>query len=154
MKTVDAVRYRNRLDNLFQQVSSFSGNIELQAHWARYLCVLVSGFVEVSVRAILSEYTQKKASPTVVSYVTKQLSGFQNPKMERILELTRDFSPAWESALRQAVDGERKDAIDSIVANRNLIAHGDPVGITYTRIRQYYQNAITVVEHVEKQCEL
>lgn len=152
MKTLEAVRYKQRLDNLFKQISAFSGNIELQSQWARYLCILVSGFLETAICAIYGEFARKTASPYVANFVKCELDSFQNPKMGKILELTRAFNPLWADELETATEGELKDAVDSIVANRNQIAHGRDVGITYTRIKNYYEDAIKVVDLVEKMC--
>lgn len=152
MKNIEAVRYKQRLDELFKKTTAFSEDPELQSHWAKYLCILVSGFLETSVREIYSQYAKNKAAPFVANYVEGQLSGFQNPKMEKILQLTRSFSPQWESDLRKATEGELKDAVDSIVENRNKIAHGESVGITYVRIHRYYQSAIKVIELIENLC--
>ncbi len=152
MNNLEAVRYRQRLDGLFKRIAAFGEDLELQAHWARYLCVLASGFLETSVRSIYGQYARTKSAPNVANYVEGQLKQFQSPKMENILELTRSFSPSWEERLRDAVDGEPKDAVDSIVANRHNIAHGRPVGITYHTIRSYYGNAIKVIELIDQQC--
>lgn len=153
MKNIEVVRYQQRLDNLFKRIAAFSGDdLELQSHWARYLCILVSGFIENSVRAIYTQYTRKKAAPFVVNFVDGKLKGFQNPKMEKILELTKSFSQEWEERLRNEIEDEHKGAVDSIVANRNRIAHGESVGITYRNINLWYQNAIEVIELIEEQC--
>ena len=79
------------------------------------------------------------------------LERFYNPKMEKILNLTGKFNLAWENQLRESTEGELKEAIDSIVANRNRIAHGKDVGISYVIIKKYYANAIKVVEMIENQ---
>ena len=152
MKTLEAVRHRQRLDNLFAQISAFSGDAELQSQWARYLCVLVSGFLEVSICAIYNQFARQKASPYVANYVESELRYFQNPKMSKIVELTRAFNPQWASELETVAEEEMKTAVDSIVANRNQIAHGEDVGITYTRIKNYYERAIKVVDLIEKIC--
>ena len=152
MNNPEAVRHRQRLDHLFKRIADFSQDLELQSHWARYLCVLASGFLEISVRSIYGQYARQKSVPYVANYVDSQLKQFQSPKMENILELTRSFSANWEERLRYAVEGERKDAVDSIVAVRHNIAHGRPVGITYHTIRRYYENAIKVVELIDDQC--
>jgi RiboL-PSP-HEPN len=149
---IEIVRYQQRLDYLFKQTTLFPDNIELQSHWARYLCILVSGYLEISVRVIYTKYARTKSVSYVANFVDDQLRNFQNPKMEKILELTRSFSPQWESELRIATEGEIKDAVDSIVANRHQIAHGENVGITYARIQKYYQNAVKVIEMLDKQC--
>ena len=92
MKTLEAIRYKQRLDNLFAQISAFSTELELQSQWARYLCVLVSGFLEVSICATYNQFAKNSASPQVANFVKYQLDSFQNPKMGKIVELTRAFN--------------------------------------------------------------
>jgi hypothetical protein len=72
--------------------------------------------------------------------------------MEKILSITVTFSPDWEAELRAATDGELKDAVDSVVANRNRISHGQDVGITYVRVKDYYKRVNRVLELVENHC--
>lgn len=151
MKNIEVVRYQQRLDNLFEKIKDIS-DLELQSHWARYLCILVSGYLETSVRAIYSEYSGNRANENVANYVSSRLERFQSPKMGNILELTRAFSLQWAEDLQNATEGELKESVDSIVANRHNIAHGRDSGISYTRIREYYQNAIKVIELIEGQC--
>ena len=132
MNTLEAVRYKQRLDNLFGQISVFSENPELQSQWARYLCVLVSGFLETSICAIYGEFARRTASPYVANFVKCELGSFQNPKMGKIIELTRAFNSKWANELESKTAGKLKEAVDSIVANRHQIAHGRDVGITYS----------------------
>lgn len=151
MKTFEIVRYQQRLDNLFKKTAGIA-DLETQAHWARYLCILCSGFLEVAVREIYKQYALNGSNAYVANYVQGRLKGFQNPNMEKILQVTRSFNPQWEDNLKALVDGELKDAVDSIVSNRNRIAHGDDVGITYATIKTYYDKAVKVVEALEVQC--
>lgn len=152
MKNRETIQAKDRLDDLFSRVNEFSGDLELQSHWARYLCVRVSGFIETSIRSILSEYARKMSAPSVANYVENRLSSFQSPNMERILQLLRAFNSTWANQLKSLTEGELKDAIDGIKANRDIIAHGGNVGITYITIHSYYQNALKVVELIENQC--
>ena len=46
----------------------------------------------------------------------------------------------------------RKDAIDSIMANRHLIAHGKNSGISLVRVKDYLEKSIEVIEFIENQC--
>lgn len=152
MKNNEVMRAKQKLDNLFEKVNQLPDDIELKAHWARYLCILVSGFIENSVRAIYSQYAKNKANTNIANFVERKLDDLQNPKMEKILQLTGAFSAEWESTLRKNTEGALKDAIDSIVANRNNIAHGQDVGITYARIKDYYHKAFKVIKMIEEQC--
>ena len=152
MNDIQVVQYQKRLEYLFRQIGLLTDNLELQSHWARYLCVLVSGFLEISIRSVYTAYAKGSLSPYVANFVESHLERLQNPNMEKIASLVGSFSPQWESDLRTATDGELKDAVDSIVANRNRIAHGEDVGITYARVRDYYSRIVRVLEFVERQC--
>ena len=152
MKNQEISSNKQRLDNLFEKVTDFSADTYLQSHWARYLCILVSGFLETSVRIIYREYAKSKATPQVANFVEGKLEDFQNPKMEKILQLTGLFSKEWANELRLETEGELKDAVDSIAHNRNQIAHGGSVGISYSQIKSYYDRAIEVIELIENQC--
>ncbi len=116
------------------------------------MCILVSGFIETSTRSILVEYTRIHSSPNVTNYIERQLRRRTNLNTNELLNLLGAFNSEWRTKLDSSVTDEMKDAIDSIVTNRNRIAHGENVGISFVRIRDYYQNAIAVIELIEEQC--
>jgi hypothetical protein len=153
MKDVDVFRGQQRIDHVFKQVDQIS-DPELRAHFARYLCVLVAGFLETSVRRFYSRYARNSASPAVANYVESQLKWFQNPTMGKICEMARAFDPGWETQLRTQTEGELKDAVESIMANRHNIAHGESSGISYATIKNYYERSIKVLDMIEQQCGL
>lgn len=152
MANKEVVRYQNRLDHLFTQIRAFDYEPEVQAHWARYLCVLVSGYLETSVRAILSEYVRDKAHENIARFVSEKLDDLRNPKMGKILDLVRAFNLKWGADLEAATKGRLWSVVDSIVDNRNHIAHGQHSGISYALIKQYYEDAKKVVEVLDSLC--
>ena len=101
---------------------------------------------------IFGDGNQSRDFTFIANFVEEQLRDFRNPKMEKILEIARMFSPKWEEDIRKASEGEKKDAIDSIVANRNRIAHGEDVSITFSRINNYYANVIKFIELMNNRC--
>jgi hypothetical protein len=50
-----------------------------------------------------------------------------------------------------ALEG-RREAIDAIMANRHLIAHGSNSGITLVRVKEYLSKSVQVIEFIEEQC--
>ena len=150
MICVERVRHKDRLDSLFERVRDLPDDPEIQSHWARYLCILVSGLIEMSVKSILADYARNKASPQVTNYVESRLKSFRNPKMQNISDLLRAFSPTWADGLDLVADGQMKDSVDSIVNNRNAIAHGGTSGLTFGSIKQYYVDAIAVLKEIER----
>jgi RiboL-PSP-HEPN len=150
MKHKLIVAHKQKIDAIFLKANDLNGDAELLSHWSRYLCVLVSGFVEASVRTILSEFASKRAQPEISGYVGKQLRGFQNAKMNKILALTSEFGSYYKDKIEKVVEGELRDAIDSIVRNRHLIAHGEEVGIGFDSIKRYYKSAVKAIEEIEQ----
>jgi hypothetical protein len=79
MNTVEITRQKQRIDELFKLSNDLPG--ELQAHWSRYLCILIAGFLEVAVQAVYSEYARGKAHPNIVNYIERRMREFQNANM-------------------------------------------------------------------------
>ena len=153
MSAREILAHRQKIENIFKKVDTLPKDVEIQSHWAKYLCVLISGYLEKSIRMLYSNYARNTANANVARFVDNNLKSFQNPKMEKILDIARSFNPEWETQLRSATEGELKDAIDSIVSNRHLIAHGLDVGLTIIRIRNYYERASKIVDLIEKLCK-
>ena len=153
MKNTAIIEAKEHLDRLFSKVNSFSTDDELKSHLVQYLCVQVSGFVEISMQALLAEYDRNQSNSFVANYVEQQLQrNFQNPNMETIFQMMKSFNPDWEVDLKTQVTDERRGAIGSIRSNRNQIAHGRSVTISYAPIKRYYQSAVAVIELIEEQC--
>ena len=142
-------QYKSRLDALFGKVSKIN-DLEMRSHWARYLCVLVSGFIEESVRAIVGEYAAKHSSSEIANYVERQLGRETNLNMSRIVGLLSQFDPDIGKKLEQRTNGELKDAVDSVIANRHLIVHGRDVSVSYVRINGWYKKVVKVIEIIDR----
>jgi hypothetical protein len=129
-------------------------DFELLAHWAKYLCVLVAGFLENSLAEVYSEFVTDSSSPAVARFATTMLGNIQNPKAQRFLEITGAFDDAWRVELERflAANG-RKEALDSVMANRHQIAHGENSGITLVRVNQYLEKCVEVIDFLESQCK-
>ena len=66
---------RKRLDSTFERMEQVSDDVELEllSDFARYLCVLVSGFLEQSVVALVLEHVRRNSSPTVQNHIEARL---------------------------------------------------------------------------------
>lgn len=154
MNNQEVARQIQRLRSLIEKAREASNDdFDLQAHWARYLCVLVSGLVENGLKEIYSEFIKNKAAKPVADYAIFYLSKLQNPKGERVMELVGSFKKEWRKELETFLaDDGRKDAIDSIMNNRNQIAHGKDVGVTVVGVSSYFEKVVVVLEFIETQC--
>lgn len=156
MKLKQLSSQRQRIVWLISQANNLSADqIELRAHWARYICVLCSGFLENALKEVYSCYAQSCSAATVGNYVETQLERVQNPKASRFIETAQSFNMQWATDLATFLDEDgRREAIDAIMSNRHLIAHGKDSGITLARIAGYLEKSVSVVEFIEIQCDV
>lgn len=139
-----------RIDRLFDTARGVE-NDELRAELTKYLCVLASGFLEVSCRHILSGYSQKRSSPEIDRFVRSRLSYFRSPTSGNIKQLLSAFDPGCAERWREGLDDEQADALDSIVSNRHLIAHGRSVGLSLHVLERYYLSANEAIAGLEEE---
>lgn len=154
MRNPEVARQMQRFSSLYSDAKDASAdNMQLQAHWARYLCILLSGLVENGIKELYSDYIKVSAQKPVADYAIAYLQTIQNPKAEKILTTVGAFKKEWRQQLEDFVSEKgRKDAIDSVMSNRNNIAHGKDVGITLVRLHDFYKKIIEVLEYIENQC--
>jgi hypothetical protein len=144
--------HRARITATFERASKID-DAETQADLARFLVVLTSGFLEKAIAHIYAEYAKEAGgSARIIRYAQRRLESFQNPNVEKILQLAGDLDPEWRGELEAYLQGERKDHIDSVVANRHQIAHGENVGVTYRRASDYFKSADDVVTFIDSLC--
>ena len=156
MRNPELTQQLTRLRQLIEQTQVATQDIELQAHWGRYLCVIAAGFLESSLQTIYSRFADNSASPQVARYVSRRLAQVSNPNAQRFIDVAGSFDPTWRNELEEYLNEDvpyRRDALDSIMNNRNQISHGGTVRITVYRVRDYLERCIEVLEFIEDQCD-
>lgn len=148
----EVARQRQQLDATFRRVSGLAPDPELLSDFARYLCVLVSGYLEQSVIELVMEHVRVNSRPSVQRHVNTRLRRFTTANAERIVQLMGSFDPDWQRDLEKFLVDEHKDAVDGIVALRHAIAHGRAGGVTFIRVKDYYQRIKDVVDHIADLC--
>ena len=152
-------RYRElaQQERAIKEAIDFGKSLEMgrpeRAMIARFVCILASGFIENVVRLHLIKFAQKsRPKPELACYVASSVGRFQNPKFDQILKLTGQFSDNWRKKLEQ-IDDSIKTAIESIVSNRHLIAHGATSQISLAQVEQYMERLKEFARHFEALCK-
>ena len=145
-------RQKQRLDSIFALVDKLPYEEEILSHWARYLCVITSGFFETALRILLSEYSDARANPNIAKFAKHNIRRITNMNEEKVAQILGSFSDDWCKSFEKNLSDEQKGAIDSIYANRNSIAHGDQVGITIARVKEYHGHLIQVIQWIHDDC--
>jgi hypothetical protein len=156
MTNREVSRQIQRLRDLISKASvACDRDAELQSHWAKYICIICAGLLENALKEIYGDYASRQVSQPVANFVSSKLSQIRNPKSSVFLEVSVAFSQVWKAELENFMGEEgRYDAIDSIIINRHKIAHGKDQnsGVTVTRVKEWLEKAIEVLEFIENQC--
>jgi len=113
-------------------------------------CVRCVGVTEETIREIIRAHCAARGCNESANYIGRQLQNFYNPKVDKISALLELFSDNWAQSFRAKVTDEMKDALGSLVAQKNRIAHGDPTDISIARIRPWIMRARDVCEAVRE----
>ncbi len=138
-----------RIDRLFVLADKCE-SYEVKAELACFAAVLCSGLIESSCRQLLLSYTHKRAARQVLAYVESNLHFFQNPKYSKIEELLRTFDPKIAEAFVSETTEAEVAAIDSVVNNKNNLAHGENPGLGLEVMKDYYRLVVSSLEKLAK----
>jgi hypothetical protein len=72
-------RLQQRLETTLSRAPHPTSDIEIQADFTKYFCVLVSGFLENALVALILDYCERKSSlPEITLFVERQLEYWTN----------------------------------------------------------------------------
>ena len=148
----EVYRLKQKLDATFERIQAVGDDLELQADFAKYLCVLVSGYLEKAVVELVQEHARRCGAPSLQRFVEQKTRHFTNANAQKLQGLLGSFDPDWRKNVEGFLVDELKDAVDSIVALRNTIAHGNSVSVTYHRVSDYYQCVQQVIDKIADLC--
>lgn len=146
----EVARRKQRLTALIASIDGAGLSPELTAHYSRYICVLVSGYAEQSVKELVTQYCRSKANEPIQKYVGKQLDRLRNIDLEKLKQLVESFRVDWWAQLATNREDELS-AFGSVATVRNAIAHGAETGITMGTVKQYFEQISVVLDDL---CEL
>ncbi len=141
----EVARRKQRLAALMMKIDGAGLEPELISHYSRYLCVLVSGYAEQSVKELISQYCRNKANSEIQQYVGRQMRLLRNIDYEKLRELVESFNVDWWREL-EASRADELEAFGSVAAVRNNVSHGGDAGMTMGTVRQYFQQISTVLD--------
>jgi hypothetical protein len=130
-----------RIAELADRAGKMEPDDLVRAHTAQFICVLVSGIVEKACARLLTDHAARAASPRIARYAGSRLKQLQNLNAPKIEELLQSFDPLWAQELEAFWSDQIRDAISSVVNNRNQIAHGQHVGVSLVQVIQWAKDA-------------
>lgn len=139
------------IELLFSYFQAKDLDPELKSHIAKYLTVLISGIFEDIIKNFVKEAIQKE---TIIKQIRKFVFHqidvtFRNPSYKNIKTLLNKFDESWIKDLNDNIEEKNRDALNSIVNNKNSIAHGDSPSITLDDIKTYYEDSKIIITQLD-----
>ncbi len=85
---------RSKIDNLIDKYRATNDD-NLKKDIARYACVLSSGYIEESLRVIISDYAKGKSAPIIGKFVESKINKVTNCPFNKIVEILKLFHQPW-----------------------------------------------------------
>ena len=123
---------------------------ELKAEITRYICVLISSLFELQCKDVASKFAKLRSQPDVLKFVESHLKTFRNPSPQKIRELFSRFNHQDAKDWHDGLEDEERDALGSIVSNRNQIAHGKDVVLTLRDLNDYRKRASNAIVELDR----
>ena len=151
MNSQSALALLNSIDKTIKEIDSISGSSTLaDSYFAKFLVVYICGIYEEAVESILIDFTKRNTSrEEIVRYTEETLDRyFRNPDFYKLVNLVGMFGgKEWKNELKKLKSGGI--ALDSIVFNKNSLAHGQLVTTTLADVKQFYMNSRPVIERID-----
>ena len=141
--------YIQKLDNLFVLAEKIDDD-EVKGHFAKYLCVKTSGLLEVFFKAQISDIVDGKTPKVVANYVNYQFKSFSSIDTRKIIKVFSLFSQSWVDEFNTKMNEEHTSALNSIISNRNNIAHGQNDSISLKNAKEYYEKMKEILVILER----
>lgn len=122
---------------------------ELSSMLSFYLVVFISGIYEDIVEYLFCQRAgrnnDKEIESLVKALIAKQ---FRNPDFDKIKDLVKALGSKYDTTLSK-IDTKSRVGINSIVSNKNKVAHGEVSNATLNDIFIFHNNALKIFEHLE-----
>lgn len=137
----------SRINNVFS-LTELCQDDETKSHLSKYLCILTSGYIERSIIILTEEYVKKHSAPKITNFVSETIKRTTNINSDKLVSHFSKFDSTLREKMIEKMSDQERSAIDSVLANRNQIAHGQNVGISFVSIRQYFLEAKSTVRKI------
>lgn len=118
----------------------------LKSSLAHYICILISSYLENSLRHIILDYAERKCSnQSICKFVNSSLGRMRNPNYQNIKDLLEKFD------LKIKLENRQREAIESVYTNRNGIVHSEsPRGLSLSMVKEYFETICRVIDAIDQ----
>lgn len=148
MPTAEIRSDRDRINNLFNSISSEQNKVDISLLpvFSSYMAIKAAGYVEKSVKEILSEYARRNSNKQILQYISSTVEYENSLNCEKIQKIFDKFEKNWWEKIDTKLDQSIRDGVNSLKTIRDQIAHGKHNGTGLTVVKQYFDSAIKLID--------
>lgn len=118
---------------------------------AHSLLILVCAEFERKIKELVTEKSQVISNSAMREFVRACLDNvFRSPSLENVKALLGKFGTSYKESFIGLLDAQVQQAYDSILRNRNNVAHGEGSVVTIGDVRLFYEDAHIVLDHFQE----
>lgn len=137
------------LDALFNTANDIEDE-EIQAHFAKYLCVKTSGLFENFLKSQIGDFVDATSAKQIANHVKDKNKNFTNIDYKKLDGFLNSFSSEWWIEFERVLTPDMKSSLNSIISNRNNIAHGNSDSITFGNMKNHYENMKKIIQLLDR----
>lgn len=147
MKTTQYIR---DLENLKKKIDDVDDE-EIKNSLVKLLCVRTAGLLEVFLKTRISEYSKGKVPKEITRFMTAKFKDITNLKSSKFSDVLSTFSEDWSREFNDYLEEheQEKSSLDSVVAQRHMIAHGQSSNISQSYMAQYFNDVKNIVSFLD-----
>ena len=150
MKTFISDCNRELIDitTIMNNISSVSNEAKYLTHYA---LIKAEGTIEYAYRSIIYDYFKSLNNSKINNYLEETVKkGSMSGTIYNMKKLLKQFDYNWlnsfETLLKSRQDKKKlESSCKALVENRHLFAHGQNTTITFNDIKNYYNDALIVI---------
>lgn len=137
-----------QIDLLIQALGQFNNTVP---YLTKYAIIKACGTVEQCFKTIVADHNSQHHSPQIRNYVDETIrKSSMNPSYDNICNTLKKFDLTWLASFKTAVNNHPDKAqintsLSSLNEERNKFAHGGQPTSSFTDVKGYFLNALTLI---------
>lgn len=148
-------RCRSELTHVQASIDALGITSPVSPYLAKYAVIRACGVVEVSFKALIADFCNKRSKKQVKRYIALRITrSSANPSHGKIVEMLNQFDENWKNAFKANLGADPArahllDSLQSLVDARNEFAHGGSPTLSINDVIRHFDHARQVLEHVD-----
>ncbi|MCY4673430.1 MAG: HEPN domain-containing protein [Bacteroidetes bacterium] len=142
------------IDHALEDIQDFSGNSRIKDLLTQALLILICAQFEKEIENCLTRRCASVSDEAIKGFIDDYIQGsaLRSLKISNLSGLLKKFDPSYKKMFTEKINqnGQAKVTYDSILTNRNSVAHGEGTNATFEEVKMYYEQGHIILDYFEQ----